>query len=399
MKKVFLILITILSVLWTKAQMGGPIPNYLLASNSNFIVLVATQYNSGMSYVELGGNEFIELNSENFSSADEKTFIDLSNYIWNKLGELGLQPADFISLNYDKIASTDLSKVTESAENHNTGFTMTILITDRSSIDKAIKKNNKDLSSSKMVTITVSTTDNNMDVTKTYMIYGAGLTLGQAFEKIASDIKKQKPDYFISKMDIKEDIPDYSKEDYDKMITANDSVYSFPAEEELKKSELLVLCGFKKESTSYKRFNDLMQKKYPYKYRIITSQEYWTECTKEEYQFALLLKGNSFAYTAEGLDFLERNVRRNAMAQGQLRPRSEILQKKNTIGLTRTEQTNELMNRNLENSNFNLFQYVIKDLKSLTLYYGPCKECENSSITSALRYNLKMMGQFYKWSK
>jgi hypothetical protein len=361
MKKSIFIFFAVLTIYSANAQMGT-IPNYLMADNSNFIVVIATNINAGISYVENGGNEFRELNPNDFAGQDEKTFINLSNYIRKKLGAFGLKPADYISINYEKFTADELAKISESAANHSTGYLMSIVITDRGTIDKAIKKNNLDLSSCKMVTVSISK-PNESDPSKAFAIYGAGLDLGQAMDKLENEIKKQKSGYFVKSMETPDDNAVFSKEEFDKMLFAKDSVQGFPEESELKKSELLVLCGFKKDGISYKRFNQLLQKKYPFKYRIISTQEYWEECKKETTQYIMLLKGNAFEYTSSGLDYLHNN--------NNFDPNSRIF----------------------------IFQYVIKDVKSLKLYLGTCKDCRYSDITSSLRFTLRKMGEFYKWSK
>ncbi len=376
MKKIFLFILTILSICTAKAQMGT-IPNYFLADNSNFIVLIATEIKTGISYSEKGGNEFTELNPNDFTSPDDKTFISIANLVRKKFGTMGLKPADYLSFNYTKFTTDELNKISESVANHTTGFMCTIIITDRDAVDKAVKKNKLELSNCKMVTVSVAK-PNETDITKTYTIFGAGMDLAQAFDQIEKDISKQKPDYFVKTMNTPDDIPVISKEEYDKMLSAKDSVQGFPLESELKNSELLILCGFKKDGVSYKRFDQILKKKYPYKYRIISTQEYWEECKKPEPQYVMLLKGNSFAYTASGLDYIHRNNSQTARNQSS----------------SKNWGDSDAMSQEVY-----IFQYVIKDMKALKLYLGNCKDCRYSDITAALRSSLRKMGDFYKWVK
>ncbi|OFX45217.1 MAG: hypothetical protein A2046_05220 [Bacteroidetes bacterium GWA2_30_7] len=187
------------------------------------------------------------------------------------------------------------------------------------------------------------------------------------------EIDKKGKTYFIDKMYIDNKIAEnFNLEAEKTMKKENNSINDFPKEDGLKNSNILVVTYAEKDKLHYKNSLKFLNKYYPYKYTLITIDEFHDYLDKG-YKYALISKR----------DFLERIESKNE------------LQGKPTSGFGANDNSYVIDTYK--------YYYVVKDLETLDMYYGTDKEKliskENVSPARALKTTLEMMLDFYKWTE
>ncbi|MFI5217842.1 MAG: hypothetical protein ACHQNT_00020 [Bacteroidia bacterium] len=342
------------------------IPNYLLAENSNFIVQITTPSSKmktqpGVSVLDVFQiNHMKKIVPEDYPNLDEGLFKALTVMMKNEFASMNMNPAAFVSLSNKDVQNAEFMKnLQDQYLDIKPGFVVNIALSDWDKEKKAFEKNKLELDDVKPVTLMISKLGDT-DVSNMFLLFKMSMSVAEMFKDLKKMIADKGPSYFIKYMDIDEEIfsnSEFNNEMYEKLLTESAVVEKYPDEKGLKEAEVLVLTYSKKDDMYYKQTLKNLQKYYPYKYKVIEQKDL-PEHLNKDYKYLLFAKGEM----AQKVKFED--------GKRETRP-------------------------------IYLMHYVLKDLQTKEIFYGPDKnkliKNASSSPSYALKHTLKYMQDFYGW--
>ena len=370
MKKLFCLTIVITSIL-SFSYGQNEIPNFVLAENSNFVVNIVSTYDYGTSrqitFLEtVGGSKIERISPDQCESLSDGLFTEISYIIKEEFEKIGMHPAAFINFSQaDTKDAEAMKKLSDQYMVYQPGFLVTIACQDWKKAEKAYAKNKLTADNIKPIRFTLGKIAS-QDVKDFFMVAKIGLSVATAMKEVKSAIDEKPESYFIKTMEISDEYfkdAEVNKELTDKMLKENEALEKFPDETELKANEILVVSPDRVDGMYYNHSLKQLEKFYPHKFKLISVIDYG-EYLKKGYKYALVPK-----------DYLAKKT-----------------STKSGDGKT-TSKTQTVT----------MYYYVLKDLKTLNVYYSNNKsKLEKTATTSpswALKKALKIMQENYSWKE
>ena len=352
------------------------IPNYFLAKNSNFTVTfittpplgTTTSYSGGFSGV-ISHTKLSKLDPSEFDNVNEGMYNEVFRLLQERFDKLSLAPSFYMVMPYSDFGNPQkLKEYGEKTNSAKPGFSLRVMLPNTlPKAEKAYRKGNLTLEHIKPVSISVAKTYANEEEAKGKSVYALNkmnMNLEKGLTLIEESIKEKGSSYFVETMDIPmeafENEVDVSY--LEKYQTVKEEIASFPEEEELSNSTLLVITL---DSESDGKIHDyakkMMDKYYPHQYKLVSLADYHKHINN--YKYVLLAQG----------DMYEKN---------------------------KTSQGNNGFNK-VKTSVVSRNYYFVKDVEALKAYYGmpldALKKKASESPYTIVEQVLKRMKKHYNW--
>ena len=347
-------------------KMHQNVPNYLLADNSNFVVNVFTLPDMTPDYDWNGiAGEVERIDESQFASPGNHFFGQLVRLMNIEFRRLNMRPAAYFNLDMMKMGDAYfMKKWGKEYQKHKPGFIINIGSINWDKALKAYAKGELTLNKVKPVSFSIVPMTDAKVIEEMFTYRRVNMSLGTGFRRLEKAIEKKPDSFFLEEMVIHEEIFEGENFDpgiIDKMLEEKDTLLTFPAESKLMDNPILVLVTGPNESAHFQSSLRKVEKYYPYNFRIVDPFDL-RDALKEGYDYLLYPKGY----------MVERHV--------------QDLQGEGTKIKTQYK-----------------FYYVLKDLKSLSVYFPADLQTmeENATINPslALKKTLLEMNEHYKWEE
>ncbi|MFA6924370.1 MAG: hypothetical protein WC223_08970 [Bacteroidales bacterium] len=362
----------ILVFIFTNAfsQYSKELPNYILAKNSNFVVRILSMGKNQITFSRdkgayyFPGTTYKKINPDDYkTSLDEGLYNAICELINERLLKLNMKPSAFQYVTKSEYVES-MSKYKDNLQQL-PAFILSINFSEIPKAEKAFKNGELTLEDVKPITLTIQKLGE-IQASQIYVIQKANLSLADAFDELKNEISKKTKGYFIEKIavDTSNTVETMnSSQRYNDMLTKiNNSIESFPDENELKSNELLVINSYGSDA----KYNEILEEYYPYKYKVINYYDLIkSSCKGYKYAFVII---------------------------SDLYNKSSIHSSKNNIGNKTYEKTNTTISK---------AYYILKNLETYDAYYGTDKAgliaSEVQNPFKALKTTLELMKKYYKW--
>lgn len=352
----------------TLTAQKGDLPNTLLAKNSNCVVNMFTMLKPGVERSKLivaaiPFKRSEKITASDYPSIDEGMFQVITAILRQKMADMNMHPSAFNNINLGEARTNPdiIEDMMNSLAEFDPVYTISISMINLEKAKKAFAKGKLTLEHIKPVAISIQpigATDPN----EIYVVRNRGLSIEDAFKAVAKDIAAKDPSYFLEEAEAVEYVADQKGMDIMKVVMEeNKGTQGFPASEILEKNEILVMAQQLSKTFNPGPYQKHMEKFYPYKYKLISGADYESYMDKG-YRYILFPKTEEYKVTKTSVD--------------------------------RTEIKTYIETR---------FYFVIKDMETKEVFYGPSKEYLDKHAQRypprGLQRMLKAMNQHYNWSK
>ncbi|NNC82199.1 MAG: hypothetical protein HKN79_01370 [Flavobacteriales bacterium] len=275
--------------------MGADVPNYILAESADPIIYIYSMQPTKAKF-EFGSIKKPNrtMSMDEFPTMDEAVFDKLSEAIEQKLNSMGIYPMGFVNLGPQEISDpAKMEELTNTLIDQGPYYGFTVTIMEWGKLSKQISKADGvctlDMVSNPAFTIALV---GDADVTAMHTVMG-GKTLENAMDFLKEEIEGKGQDYFLTTLTEERDIEALINKNkvvsdlWMKESTVNES---WPSDDELKSSKILVVCEDATKMDKFMKYaTGALEKNYPFDYDMVTIGEL-NSTDLSKYKYVLMPK-------------------------------------------------------------------------------------------------------------